>query len=298
MTAEHGFALTDEVIPLSVVIAIRDADANFADVLRSVIPQCRMTGAEVIVVGPKGLACPDGVRVVEVDDTDLNHRRLIGVRHALGAVVAVGEDHAVPRADWCEAVIRGHTENPAALAVAGCLSNSSNRTLSGRVNFLAFAGPFQAPMSEPYPLRPPPLSCMSFKREVLDGLDEAGRLEAEILPSLWSSNRVKVDDRIVIDHVQDHGLCWAAANSFHSARSSYGLTLGDVRRTWRERAEQMGWALVNVPRRAVGDLRDRSGVFRCSRIELALVGLLGLAAGVGAAAGVAAGVGSSPRRVA
>src|SRR5262249_45304077 len=144
---------------------------------------------------------------------------------ARGAIVAIGEDHAVPRPGWCEAVIRAHAERPEAPAIVGCLVNATDATVAGHANFLAFAAPWQPPMPTLPPKRPPPSSTLSLKRSALEGIeDEApGWFEAGLLPALFEEGRLVADDRIVVDHHQDHGGLWSVVNAFHSARSSYGF---------------------------------------------------------------------------
>jgi hypothetical protein len=285
--------------PLSVIVAVREELGHIQPVLDALLPQARRTGSEVLVVGPTNEAAPRGVRLVRVDDDDIYRLRLVGVQEARGEVVAIGEDHAVPRPDWCEAVIRAHAERPDAPAVVGCLVNATAGTVSGRVNFIAFAGPFQPPMpSLPATRRPPPVSCLSLKRAALAELDDGwlGALEAEILPRLAAEDRLAPDDRVLVDHYQDHGLVWMFVNGFHSARASYGLARWQ--QSWRERLRQARWSLVNWPRRIFADGREATGGGPGQRFELALVAAVGVAAGVGAAVGSIAGPGSSPDRVA
>jgi hypothetical protein len=283
--------------PLSAVIAVRDGIDEIAPVLAALLPQARRTGTEVLVVGQVDGAAPEGVRLVRVDDDDIYRLRLAGVRAARGEVVAIGEDHAVPPPDWCEAVVRAHAAQPEAPAVVGCLRNATDGTLSGRVNFLAFAAPFQVPMPAlPVTRRPPPVSCLSLKRDALAHLDgRVGELEAELVPRLAAEGRLAVDDRVVMDHYQDHGLVWALTNGFHSARASYGLARGPV---WSGRLREARWALANWPVRIYADAREATRRQHGQRIELALIAVLGVGAGVGAAVGALVGPGRSPDRVA
>jgi hypothetical protein len=282
--------------PLSVIIAVREGMPDAEAALEALLPQARRTGIEVLVVGPEDGQAPAPVRLVRVDDPDIFRLRLAGVREARGELVAVGEDHAVPREDWCDAVIRAHAERPDAAAIAGCLVNATDRTVSGRGNFLAFAGPFQPPMPELPPLRPPPLSALSFKRAALTELDGAlGRFEAMLVPGLFEEGRMAADDRIVVDHHQDHGFVWAVANGFHGTRAAYGYLRAHL--TPAERLRNARWAVVNWPRRTIRDAR-RACREPGNRRELALVAFIGIAMGIGAAVGSLAGPGGSPARVA
>lgn len=279
--------------PLSVVIAARHGISDLAPVLEALLPQARATATEVLVTGPADGPVPDGVRLIEVEDPDIYELRRIAIREARGEIVAIGEDHAVPRPDWCEAVLRSHAERPGAAAIIGCLANLTDRTLSGRANFLAFAAPFSPPMRRP-PRRPPPVSALSFKREALAGVDDLpGRFESMLVPRLFEEGGMVVDDRVVLDHFQDHGVLWAIANGFHGARASYGFLR--ARLGWRERLSQARWGLRNWPPRLSREAREtRTG----SRLELAIVAAIACGVGLGSAVGSLAGPGSSPERVA
>jgi hypothetical protein len=279
--------------PLSAVIAIREGLGAIEPVLDALLPQARATGTEVLVVGRGGGAVPAGVRHVRVDDDNIFRLRLVGIQAARGELVAIGEDHAVPRPDWCASVIRAHAERPEAPSIAGCLVNATTSTVGGRGNFLAFAAPYEPPMPELPRLRPPPVSALSFKRDALGELDETlGRFEAVLVPRLFAEGRMVADDRIVADHHQDHGVVWPIVNGFHGARAAYGYLR--AQQGARERLHQARWSLTNWPRRLLGEARGQSA----RRADLALVALVGLGVGVGGAVGSLAGPGRSPDRVA
>lgn len=282
--------------PLSLVIPVRDGLDEIRFVLDAVMAQARHSGTEVLVVGPADGPAPEGVRLVRVDDDNIFLLRKVGVHAARGEIIAIGEDHAVPRPDWCAAVLRAHAEHPEAAAIAGCLVNATADTLSGRGNFLAFAASVQPPMPM-LPTRPPPASTLSFKREVLTGFEERlGWLEAELVPRLFADGRIVADDRVVVDHYQDHGVAWSIVNAFHSARSAYGYVGSTQSR--RERLRQARWSLANWPRRIIGEARAATRGQPGNRADIAMVAVVGTAAGVGGAVGMLSGPGRSPNRVA
>jgi hypothetical protein len=286
--------------PLSVVIPARGGMEEIAPVLDAVAPGARATGAEVLVVGDVGDAQPPGdpVRLIPMRTPDLLdiHRR--GIAEATGRVVAIGEDHAVPKADWCEAVIRAHAEHPNAAAIAGCLVNATDRTLAGRANFLAFAAPWQPPMKTLPPERPPPASTLTFKREALEGigLEQPGWLEGELIPELFDRGAMVADERIVVKHFQDHGSLWSIQNAFHSARASYGYTRSG--RALRDRIEVAIWALGGIPHRLRREAREATEEDRTGAAESALIAAIALAAGFGSAFGSLLGPGRSAKRLA
>lgn len=228
---------------------------------------------------------------------DLHELHRTGIARSRGAVVAIGEDHAVPAAGWCEAVIRAHAEHPEAPAVVGCLANATDETLSGRANFLAFAAPWQPPMRTLPEDRPPPASALTFKRDALRDIASRapGWLEAELIPSLFEEGLMVADGRIVVDHFQDHGSLWSIRNAFHSARASYGYARSTE--SPRRRLEVARWALMEIPRRQRGEAREWSWP-NLGTAESALIALLSVAAGAGAVAGAVLGPGRSPDQMA
>jgi len=285
---------------LSVILPVRHrSDAAFVDaIIDALAVQARGTGSELVIVGRAACAESDGVRVVSVEDEDLFVLRTIGFMSARGDVIAIAEDHAMPRPDWCEALLRAHAERPGAPAIAGRLVNATDGTVSGRANFLAFAARYtdagqDADLSSAQ--FPPPFSALSFKRDALPEVIPVGWLETEFTPELFVDGRIAVDTRIVVDHHQDHGILWALANAFHSARAGYGYAASEM--NWPQRRRQAMWALTHWPSRTAGEARLGGSVPRHDFVST-YVRAIGWAVGVGAAVGSVFGSGSSPRRVA
>jgi hypothetical protein len=281
--------------PLTVVLPLREGwTAELDPLADALMPQARRAGAEVLAVGPIDDPGIEGVRVLRIDDDNIYRLRLLGLQAARGDVVAIGEDHAVPRPGWCEAVIHAHAEHPGAAAVVGCLHNATRATVAGRANFLAFAALCAPP--EPDLHRPPPASALSFKRAALAGLDgRLGRFEAEVIPELFESGEMAVDARVVVDHHQDHGVLWSVINAFHSARASYGYAARGAR---RERLRVARWSVANWPVRLVREARRAAAREARGAIDFVAVAAIAVAAGLGGAVGLLAGPGRSPSRVA
>jgi hypothetical protein len=287
--------------PLSVVIPAREGIEEVAPVLEVLLPVAEAAGAELLVVGDVGGASPppgDRVRLVNLPVADMLVLRRQGLAEASGEVVAIGEDHAVPRPDWCRAVIRAHAEHPSTAAVVGCLVNATDATVAGRANFLAFAAPWQPPMPTLPGGRPPPSSALSLKRAVLEGIGSRppGWFEADLIPSLFAAGRMVADERIVVDHHQDHGSFWSIRNAYHSARSSYGYERSKLEPA--RRREVARWAIDGIPRRLWREAREATNGTRMPPLESALIATLAIAAGIGGAAGTLLGSGRSADRVA
>ena len=286
--------------PLSVVIASRDGMDGLEPVLDALLPQAQRAGAEILVVGPvdpSTTPASDGLRLVPVDDDDIYRLRAIGIREARGEIVAIGEDHAVPRPDWCEAIRRAHAEHPEAPAIVGCLVNVTDRTVSGRSNFLAFAAPYQPPMPSVPAGRVPPLSTLSLRRAALDQLDGwVGEFETALVPRLFIEGRMVADDRIVVDHHQDHGVAWSIVNGFHGARGSYGYLRSQ--HDWPDRLRTARAAISTWPRQLPREAAEARLGKSGARLELVIVAAVATAVGLGGALGALVGPGHSPKRVA
>jgi hypothetical protein len=255
------------------------------------LPQARETGSEILLVGPIDRTVPHPAHVVFVEDDDIFRLRLAGIEAATGDVVFLGEDHALPSANWCESVIRAHAERPDVPGLLGSLVNATEQTRGGRANFLWFAAPFQPPIVVSD--RPPPASAITFKRTVLQqSHGRPGHAETVLLPRLWAEGLVAIDDSIVLYHYQDHGIPWSIRNAFHSARSSYGYARHGHKRS--DRIRHARWCLLNWPKRLSRDARRTAN----DPLDLVAVRVFAAAAAIGGAVGSVAGPGSSPRRVA
>ncbi|MGA2469933.1 MAG: hypothetical protein ABSG64_04510 [Solirubrobacteraceae bacterium] len=240
--------------PLSIILPLRPGEAGVEGLLGPIMSQAERSGAEVLIVGETGNLVVPGARLVPHHDENIFRLRMIGILESRGEIVAIGEDHAIPRPDWCEAVVRAHAERPDVPAIAGCLVNATDRTLAGRGNFAAFAAPFTPPMPTLPGLRPPPISTLSIKRAALDGVDRGlGCFEAVLVPKLFDDGQMVADDRIIVDHYQDHGAAWAVANGFHGPRAAYGYLRRDL--TWRARLQSAGWSLRHWPARIFAEAR-------------------------------------------
>lgn len=286
---------------LSVVIPVREGLAEIAPVLEALLPAAEELGVEVLVVGEleAGATAPSAVvRLIPMPVADMLVLRKRALTEAKGEIVAVGEDHAVPRPDWCEAVIRAHAELPEVMAVVGCLVNATDATLAGRANFRAFASPWQPPMPELPSQRPPPSSTLSFKRSALGGVESQapGWFEAGLIPSLFEAGKMAADDRIVVDHFQDHGSLWSIRNSYDSARSSYGYEHANLDPAGRRRLAR--WTIQEIPRGLHAEVREAMNGTRMRASEACLIALIAIAAGVGGTAGTLFGPGRSADRVA
>jgi hypothetical protein len=292
-------AAAGESPPLSVVIPARGGAAEAAPAIEALLSATADLGVEIVVVGGSAERPPsEAVRVVPMPVDDILALRRRAIVESSGRLIAIGEDHAVPRRGWCEAVIRAHREHPEAEAIVGCLVNATGSTLAGRANFLAFAAEWQPPLTELPTERPPPASTLSLKRRAIAeiGRRPPGWFEAELLPALCADGRMVADERIVVDHFQDHGVGWSIRNAFDGSRAAYGYLSGRLEP--RERRRVARWTVDGIARRVRRQARGATAETRMGPVESALVTTIGVANGLGGTVGTLFGPGRSADRVA
>ena len=260
----------------------------------ALVPQLEAVGGEAVVVSPREGRTHGVVRWFIEPTADLLRLRAVAIARSRGDIVAIGEDHAVPTADWCAAVLRAHADRPDAFAVAGCLRNATDNRMSARVNFAVFAHPYVRPLATLPPDRPPPSSVLSFKRDALAAAaGVSGSLETDVIPRLFADRLIAVDDRIVVSHYQDFGWIDTVRNSFCNARSSYGYARSNLNHDERRRVAR--WVLANLPRqlRASSALGSRRVAAPDLFAHASIAGVTAL----GAAYGSLRGAGAAPRRI-
>ena len=144
--------------PLSIVIPTRRGHARVGPVLERFATSVKAVGGEVVVVDGSGDApdVPDWVRWIPSEETDWLRLTDVAIRAARGAVIVIGEDHTFPGPDFCQAVLRAHSEHPDADLVAGVLVNGAEDTVTGRANFLLVGPPYVPGITELPAERPPP----------------------------------------------------------------------------------------------------------------------------------------------
>ena len=260
------------------------------------LEELREVGGELVVVGLDGQALlrpPTGVRVVAVRERDVLKLRLRGVQAATGSIVAIGEDHSAPVPGWCRAVVRAHAEHPSVPAIVGCLVNKANESVSGRANFLAFAGLYVPPMPAVPEWRPPPLSTVSLKREALASLDEQpGRLDG-LVNRLHEERKMVADDLVVMQHDQDLGVIGSIRNAYVVTRAAYGYAVDRAHPARRYEAAQ--WAARHLAPMVWRSGRAAQPPTPSRQAELAIVAAMAAANAVGAVLGALAGIGRAPR---
>lgn len=226
--------------------------------------------------------------------------RAAGIREATGRLVAVTEDHCVPRTSWIRSLVEVHEETGWAAVGGGVENDATTRTVDWAVFFCEYhqhmspvpAGPsdFIPGMNVAYDM--PALASM---RDVFaDGLWENflhDRLRA-------AGHVIGMDPRIVVGHKKRFTIGMFLAERFHYSRSFAGMRVADapVRRrlAWAAATPALPVVLLSRLVRHVAHRRQHVGWFVRS---FPLIVVFTMAWSVGELVGYLAGPGDSLLKV-
>ena len=291
-----------EQLFLSVVVATTHPWPAVRECLEILLPQCRASGAEIILGDATGRGLPtplpDALRHVRHlirPAASVFALRAAATAAATGTIVAWTEDHCLPASDWCRCILQSHTLRPDAAAIGGALTNGSTSTTMDWANFLCTSGPFLPPLPARLP-RVPTAANISFKRHAIpSGPLAPGFVELILEERLWNAGLIAFDDAILVRHIQSRGWFSTAAAHFHNGRSCTGLAR--KHQTSRQRWKRLALCATvpyQILRSAAGS-RRKPGIplLRC----LPLMALLALAHTSGEVFGLLRGAGNSPTRL-
>lgn len=131
LAAQRGAPAFEVIVPVDASIAHADLAARFPDV--------------------RFLAVDGTAELSRSPDPGLAHeaidlRRSAGLAAARGALVALTDEHARPRSDWCAQIAAQHAQSPRA-AIGGAIENDRDRALNWAL-FFYDAGRYQNPLDE------------------------------------------------------------------------------------------------------------------------------------------------------
>jgi hypothetical protein len=225
-----------------------------------------------------------------------------GLRAARGEIVATTEDHAIPRAGWCAAILRAHAEHPEAAAIGGAIENGSPKKLLDWASYFITQGPHMAPLGNRQVVMTTNEANVSFKRASIERFEDSDGLGfMAILHNRWLAERgqiLRVDDRMVVDHFQNMGFRETSAIHFHNGRSIAGFRRqrGMTGEEWIRLAASLLLPVYRVARQV--RLGLAKGRLRRELLASAPLSLwLDYCQGVGHLVGYAAGAGDSPKHL-
>lgn len=220
--ADHPHIKTPK---LSVVVAVADPWPAIRTCLESLLCQVSDSSVEIIVTDGNGRALPVGdvpesVRWIRKPGHSIFQLRALGMAEARGDIVASTEDHCKVAPDWCRMLTDLHDQYRDAGAIGGAVENGTDSRILDRVHFLIANGPFMRPNLQAESRVITGQANVSFKREILTSdLPEAGAHQMEMIRDLAGrGTKLRVDDRLVVWHIQSLGIRGTCRMHFHTGR--------------------------------------------------------------------------------
>ena len=215
---------------LSVVVATVDPWPAARACLESLLCQSPGEQFEVLVMDGSGAGLPaeggsPGVhRQVEIGRSVFQLRAL-GMTAARGEIVASTEDHCRVAPDWCRRLLELHDLYPEAGGIGGAVENGADRSTLDWIHFLIANGPYMRPNRQGAAGAITGQANVSYKRRVLPpDAPEDGMPQMEMNRSLRERGmELRMDDRLVVWHVQSLGLRETCRMHFHTGRCLAGF---------------------------------------------------------------------------
>jgi hypothetical protein len=261
---------------LSVAIASGQGWPYVRDLIAAIRPDAEAAGAEIVVADGSRNAAPtdaevgSAVRWIKAQGESVFQLFSTALRASRGDVVALTEDHAIPRQGWIPAVMRAHEEHPEAAAIGGAIENGSTFGLIEWASYFTTQGPHMSPLGNRVVPTTTNEANVSYKGSVIAEVDpDEGLGFMAILYNRRLSEQgriLRVDDRIVVDHFETIGFGWTTSIHFHNGRTisgfrrERGMTREDYVRVatslmlpaWRTlRAFRVGWAKGRLRRELI-----------------------------------------------
>jgi hypothetical protein len=219
--------------PLTIVIATTQRWPEVQPCLDSIHDEAAALGAEVLVLDNTGDGFPPeaaerypAVTAITEHGASVFRLRSLGLARARGEVVAITEDHCIPRPGWCAGLLRAHAEHPDVAAIGGPVENGARRRFSDWALFLNNHAPFVPPVAggEVAGLD---RANIAYKRRVLPTAPSPeGRGEPFLDERLAAAGeRFRLEPDLVSDHVQSLGMGGTLSIAFHNGRAVAGLRL-------------------------------------------------------------------------
>lgn len=291
--------------PLSIVVGTSEGWPYVRDLLASIRSDAEAHGAEVVVADssestpPRAEEVGPSVRWLKFDSPSVFALYALAVREAHGEIIALTEDHAIPRPGWVTGVLRAHAEHPEAAAIGGAIENGSTAHLIDWASYFCTQGPHMAPLGDRVVAVTTNEANVSYKRRALEDFDDNGGLGfMAILHNRRLAERgevLRVDDRLVVDHMETVGFGAQTAIHFHNGRSIAGFRRqhGMSGEDWLRMAVSLAlpaWRTMRVVRLGLAKGRLRGKLLASAPLTL----WLEMWQGLGHLLGYARGPGDSP----
>ena len=290
---------------LSVAIATGEGWPYVRNLVNAIRADAEAARAEIVIADGSENEPPaveevgHTVRWIKAEDSSVFELFALALRAARGEVVALTEDHAIPRQGWIPAVIRAHLEHPEAAAIGGAIENGSTHGLLEWASYFTTQGPHMAPLGNQVVPMTTNEANVSYKGDIIADVDpDEGLGFMAILYNrrLAEQGRVlRVDDRIVVDHFETVGFGWTTSIHFHNGKTISGFRRerGMTNEDWVRVGTSMllpAWRTLRVLR--IGWAKGRLRRQLLAAVPLAL--WLEYVQAFGHVAGYVAGPGDSP----
>jgi hypothetical protein len=295
-------------VPISVVIGTGEGWPYVLELVDALSPDVEAVRGEIVVADGSPNAPPsrdelgERVRWIKASGRSVFELYSVALRAATGDVVALTEDHAMPRLGWVPAILRAHAEHPEAAAIGGAIENGSTRRLVEWASYFTTQGPHMAPLGDREVAMTTNEADVSYKRWALERHEPStdlgfmailfNRLLAE------SGEVLRVDDRIVVDHFETTGLRWTTSIHFHNGRTIAGFrrARGMNREEWLRMSVALllpAWRTMRAVRIGLGKRRLRRHLLASAPLAL----WLEYVQGAGHLCGYVLGAGRSPQHL-
>ena len=291
--------------PLSIIVATTQPWPELQGCLSSLYLQAQAAGAEVIVVDGHGHGLPDestsfpGVIRLTSPGSSIYQLRALAMAQARGEIVALTEDHCRVSPEWCARILQAHNKYPEVAVIGGAVENGATNAWIDWASFFYGNSSAMSPLGT-RPARQILQLNLSYKQRVVPKtVPELGRMEFMLNETLREQGeRLLIDDRIAVSHVQSLGFLGTCAIHYHGSRSVSGFRLEHIGPV--ERGVRLAACFVMPPIlfvRALLPLLAKRRLGGPIVKSLAPLALLVFIRAAGAFAGLAAGPGNSPRHI-
>jgi GT2 family glycosyltransferase len=291
--------------PLSVVVATTQPWPKLQGCMTSLYSQAKDAGAEIIVADSHGQGLPDdsvtfpGVIWLKSLGASIYQLRALAMAQARGEIVALAEDHCQLGPDWCAGVLRAHQEYPDVAVVGGAIENGATNSLIDWASFFYVNGHAMQPLGTRRTRQISQVNVAYKRRVVPATVPQLGRMEFMLNETLGAQGeKLLVDDRITVNHIQSLGFLDTCKIRYHSSRSVGGFRLEQIGPL--ERGIRLAACFVMPPIlffRAVFPLIGKPRLRGKLIMSLPLMALLVCIRSVGAFTGLVTGPRNSPQQI-
>jgi hypothetical protein len=146
---------------------------------------------------------------------------------ARAPIVAHTEDHCVLESDWGKVALELHREYPDAAVIGAVIENGSTDALNDWAGFFVGHVWDMPSVGRGRQVGAAGLTCVTYKRHAIEGMTSIGELGVnEAYHQLELSRRgekVLLDDRLRVVHVQSGGVKRAVKRTWHAARAGAAM---------------------------------------------------------------------------